>query len=409
MNFLNKQSNVLFIIFIIAISFRIGIAYALPFFKYLGVTLLIILTFSSIKLLFKLKNYVDWTRVKPIILVFLLYPFISILIEVINNLSIKSFTDGFFIRFPYYLLSVIALAQCVLLVSNDNFSNLIKGSLPRIQIISAFLILTVLDINEYGDANLLLANAIIPFCFLSFSRKRSVKLIGILFIIISIFFVNKIASRSFFLVNIYIIFFLFRDYIYSSKRREFRIIKKIQYLIIFLLLLVFLKEGVFNQFLGESSLLKKINIESLSESINSNPNSIYEKEYVGDSRTHIIVDAFSDFSIKEFLIGRGIFGKYESFITRNTIEIGWLQEAFWFGFVSVIIILIISIRSAFLCIKSTNQTIKILGVILFVKILDAFIYGMPVLSIYNYLFLMGIFAPFIKINREEIQTASLHH
>ncbi|MFD2543282.1 hypothetical protein ACFSSB_13190 [Lacinutrix gracilariae] len=392
MRFLS-QFYLILIVFSIALFKHLSISHGLEILKPITIVLYVFAIYWSITIINKYSNFVNWKRVKPMLVIFLIYPFIRLVIDVIlvNSFVFKHLTDAFYVRFQYYVLFLIGLSQAIIIVNKDNF---FKGFIKAYWIIFASLLglfITLFNYTSFGDVYFLLENLLVPFSFLVFHKTKNYRRIGYINLAIGIILVSVLASRSYLLVFIYILAFL--GYIKLYKEKD-KFKKTGRALFIFLILLVLFNSPLLTN-LQETPLYEKINIESLYESL-SGEQSLIEEDYKGDSRSRIIKDAFHNFNIGNIIFGKGIFGQYKSFVERNTIEIGWLQQAFWFGFVFVLFQIYFYFRSMKLNLKQKKEHLFVFGIIISVKFLDSFIYGMPNMSLYNLFVAIGMFTPFIK-------------
>jgi hypothetical protein len=275
------------------------------------------------------------------------------------------------------------------------FNSLEKYCLISFIIISTIFFLGIFSVDVFdnplgfGDTYLALDSCLIPGCFLFYSNNSRHKKVSLFFILITIVLLGIIGSRSYFIVLIVSLFL----FIISNKLKSksvFRLLISIPF-IYFLFLFFDLSKKI-----EKSFLLQKFQFKSLYSSL-------FEKnhDYEGDSRSEIIYESFNNLSDMELLFGKGFFSTYESFVTRNTIEIGFLQIAFWLGFIYASILLIIHVSSALKNYKTGNQVNIFFATIIITKVIDSFIYGMPSLSVYNFLVAIGIFLPHIrKVNVE---------
>ena len=379
-----KPENAFYIIFFIRLFERLGITEDLIIFKSLSIILTFFILNFSIKFISNYTKLINY-KGKILLLTILIVPLISVTSEIIYNLSFKNITDAYFIKIQYFYLFTFGLCYSVLVKNND--FNFIFNGLEKyskrifIPVISLFL-LGIFKFDVYGDTYLILDSFLIPGTFLIFSNNKSQKYIGFLFAVLALFLLAFIGSRSYFIV----VFLTLLIYMISYFKRisYFKVFFN-SLIIIYLALITNL-----NYYFSESFLAKKINFSSLYKSYNSN------MTYDGDSRSEIFNDAFFNLTEYEFYFGKGFFGLYDSFVLRNTIEIGWIQIVFWAGAIYGTFIFLIHVFSFFKNFFSTYQINVFFGSIIFIRIVDGFIYGMPQLSIYNFLIGIGVFLPFVK-------------
>ena len=117
----------------------------------------------------------------------------------------------------------------------------------------------------------------------------------------------------------------------------------------------------------------------------------------GNSRSGVLTDAFGNFSASEWIFGRGILGQYESFVERHTIEMGWAQEVFNWGVGYVCFLLVIMVYTCFGYFKGAAYRVDsssfMFGGIIVTRMLDGFVFGIPVCSVYSLLMFACIFDP----------------
>jgi len=160
-----------------------------------------------------------------------------------------------------------------------------------------------------------------------------------------------------------------------------------------------LQSSSVTKIITNSPLYEKLQIESLIYVFSNSESTTFSSGYEGNSRSTITENMLGEMNVKDYIVGKGIFATYSSFVERNTIEIGWLQQAFWFGFPFVIISIYLLIKSAFFNFRSIEPYKKVFGVLIFIKILDGLIYGMPILSVYSFLMFTGIVLPYTLVKR----------
>ena len=107
--------------------------------------------------------------------------------------------------------------------------------------------------------------------------------------------------------------------------------------------------------LTDNPLYDKLQLESLSYIFFNSDVSSSLLDYEGNSRSGIVESFLGEMSSKDFLFGNGIFATYSAFVERNTIEIGWIQELFWFGIPFVFISIYLFIKSAYLNFRSIES------------------------------------------------------
>jgi hypothetical protein len=115
----------------------------------------------------------------------------------------------------------------------------------------------------------------------------------------------------------------------------------------------------------------------------------------GDSRLFLLSDAFGSMTLLTFLFGNGFAATYTSFVERSTIEIGLLQDAFYFGFPFAFWYLGSALNKAR---KYRQVDFFITGFIL-IHVIDYLIYCQPRASFYRLLCITLIFSNDKKINK----------
>jgi hypothetical protein len=158
-----------------------------------------------------------------------------------------------------------------------------------------------------------------------------------------------------------------------------------------------LQSSSVTKIITNNPLYEKLQIESLIYVFSKSGSAVLD--YEGNSRSGIVESMLGDMGSKDFIFGKGIFATYSAFVERNTIEIGWLQQVFWFGAPFVFISIYLCMKSAYLNFKSIESYKKVFGILIFIKILDALIYGMPIFSVYSFLMFTGIVLPYTLVKR----------
>jgi len=389
-----STKNYIVWIYILAIGMFFSISFSSSVLKISTGVLFVSLFLSSIIKVLNLKYNYNTFKINKRVLFFGLITFVMISIDVSNNFSFKAVTDGYINRFLYYALSIIGVPYAFYLIkSGVFFKNLYRSSIIII-IISITLLPITLSSFSYGYSYLLIDNLLLPGSFLIFSSINRHKYLGYLLFSFGFIFISIIASRSYFLVFTY--FILFCSYLFFKNKT------KNKYRLLFLISLMFfflLQSSSVTKIITNSPLYEKLQIESLIYVFNNSESTLFSSDYDGNSRSTITENMLGEMNVKDYIVGKGIFATYSSFVERNTIEIGWLQQAFWFGFPFVIISIYFLIKSAFVNFRSIEPYKKVFGVLIFIKILDGLIYGMPILSVYSFLMFTGIVLPYTLVKR----------
>ncbi|MCC4214251.1 hypothetical protein [Leeuwenhoekiella parthenopeia] len=331
-----------------------------------------------------------------------LFPYLSIFFDLLDSLTFKRITDSLFVYGSYYSLPFIALAIVALRGKIDLiivFANTLKFLIPLYLSVFYFFLFRV---SNASDAILLgqaiMNNLLIPgtlFLFLPKDRKTKIQYYLGWSCILLIFIISaKIWSRSYSLVGLILLFFAAKHNKLISLSNiiiSFCVFVSIYF---FGLSSIFTQESLVRE---NSSVFDKFQLDSLIEAFSDFLNtgsfaSLFFWE--GNSRSQILIDAFQNFSFLDWAFGKGVFATYDSFVRRSTIEIGWAQDAFRWGLLWVFSVLIISVLSARNFFKRANLNAMELnvffGVIVTVKTIDAFIYGVPAISFYNLIYFLGI-------------------
>lgn len=388
----------------------LAIAFKYDLLKYFSVLLLILALLFSLGRIIKKLYLFNLTRVS-IILILLFYPMLQIFYEFLQVLNFKTFTDGFIIKGGYYNLLIIALALVTFVNTVDlqkQLEKYILFSSPLIIILLFLCFSTPTDIS-INMGYLLFVNFLIPGALLIFfdSEKKYI-ILGWLSLILILYVSSYIASRSYTLVAFYIaISYFFINF--KTNKRLFFISLFILFVSYYFNLFSFLSETGSLKGGGES-LVERMDFDSLFKTINE----FFDTfdfwvlfMWEGNSRATILIDAFKDFTLMDFLFGKGFFATYMSFIERSTIEIYWAQEIFRLGFIYTFFTLIVFIKASYNIVKNknnfniNNKFFYVLSILVIVKILDAFIYGMPDTSIYNLFVFMAVASLTLKKTKNE--------
>ncbi|WP_428329098.1 hypothetical protein [Mucilaginibacter sp.] len=419
---MNKQYNQAYKILIASsltalLSF-LGIVFSSLILKYITVISLAYALVMSFQVFNEYKKSINWKKARIILWVLCYYPLLRIFIDVFTQrFEAKTFIDGFIIYGGFYELPIIALSLAVLTKYCDGYYLLYRYayfSFPIGCVITA-LCLATNNQSIIGLGQNAIVNCFVPVALLAFypSNKKSTILGWVA--IIFIFFVGaKIWSRSYSLVGFYFAVGGIRAFFKNGQ-------KKLGYnIIVGLLACYFL--GVFSFFttksnVQDSSIADKYQTGSLVKALSDfaeNGDFVKLFYWEGNSRSSILVDAFSNFKVTDVLLGKGVFGTYQSFVQSGTfgddfayidragIELGWANEAFRWG-VPYIIIVIWMMVSAYRKIKKDKRLYadpftRIVGILIIIKVLDAFVYGIPETSVYNLLMYVGIMKTVIVIN-----------
>lgn len=375
-------------------------------FKYMAVALQLATMVITIKYLRLYRSNINWRRATTFITFLSIYPLCYILLTCVSSFEFKKITDGLFLYAPYYQLPLVALAVATSLrIEKITISLVIKQYLVLIfpiMLIGIFIGNFQLFAVAGTDSYILYNNFAIPAATLLLFRpntREKLLTLGICFLMLISVMLG--GSRSYLLVIFFYSFFLI---LLLSPNR---LLLAGAVMIIIAFVLNALSTSLVGYVTSGSEQLKLLNKldteESLSEVLytviqTGDFSALYYWE--GNSRAQILIDAFNDFSLTDIIFGRSTFGIYESFVSRNTIEIGWAQEAFWFGFIYVgikFILIFFSWRWLKKQYKKNNNSyLYFLQSIIVIRFLDGWFYGMPTFDVYNLIFFLALMSCCIK-------------
>jgi len=393
----NSQYAILILISVslTAILGYLGIIWGSYLLKYLSVGFQILGLILTIWTLFKLKRDINWKVIVPIISILSIYPIIRIGFECASNYQTNSWAEGIILNGGYYQLILSGTALAVL-TRKDTLFNVLNSyyyfAVP-VGILLFFITFFYSGIYTVGLGHILITNCIIPMSLLAFNYvRRSDLLIGWTSIILLLFVSSMISSRSYSGIAI-LISFLALYYFYRIRKLNLIIYL---FVIAFLLFLFgsfsFFNEGSLTQ---EMTILQKYQFDSLFTEIGNflKTGNIVDLFYwEGNSRAIVLIDAFSEFSIYNWLLGVGIFTTYFSFVERYTIEMGWAQEVYRWGitYVAFMFLIIARSRKFYKRCDLNYPAFWMLSSLILIKTIDGFIYGMPEISIYNLIFFWAL-------------------
>lgn len=379
----------------------LGILFHYEILKWVGTAIWLASLWLSFKIILVNRNRLKTTAIIPLFIFFLI-PVIRILMDCSSEFSFKKLTDGIIIYGSYYELAVVGLALTLLTrrVSIKELLAKYRSNFFWIAIISSIGVFIVISRNQ---ENILLGQKVITEFLILFSLllliEKKPDLRSVLSLFLVIFMASSIASRSYIIVGLLLAITVFLNFLNRGS-----------YKWILFAFVIFIMGSLFNafSFLEKGNLVQnipiseKFHLSTLLERVGLFLNSgdfmiLYEWE--GNSRQVILSDAFGGFTFQDILFGKGIFGSYESFVDRSTIEMGWAQEAFRWGGVTVFLeIWIVLFSLNFLKKKmknNHNELLIVLFPILLIRFIDSFIYGIPIVSVYNLIFYLALFYPFV--------------
>lgn len=384
--------------------FLVGLAGACTFFgttgieplKYLAVPGLIYAIYLALTMLRECRSYINWHLAIPALAILSFFPLVHVAMDVIAEPSAKHLIDGFFINCPYYFLPVFALAVVGYLNKTAQGSD----SAVALSVTNFVPFAVVLAIA--GDVSLASDTAAAMFVFFNnmfvpgalLMLRGGVKNVrlGILCLAVLFVLVALQGARSYMLVGLYILVFAVLGlFLTRNASRQFASIIGMGIVAAVLVSFVPFRE------LQQMPLFEKLDLQSLQDVVRlaiSTSDLQYLYYWDGNSRAILLLDAFSNFSQQDWLWGRGIFGIYQSFVPRNTIEIGWAQELFWFGlpYVAAVIsvALLAMVRLSIRYVKGHKASAFFFFSVIMVRFLDGWAYGLPGEDIYNFLFFIAI-------------------
>lgn len=402
----NKALMMLFLIGLTSIVIYVAKSQSVDAFKYLSVLMLVVISVSTFNLLSENRYQINWNRAVCYLGILFFYPTLHIIVSLFQEFSLKKTIDGLILSAPYYQLPISALALLGWLSRTGmDFGRILEKYVVIITpIVVAFGFLGLFSVSseKVGSVYNLFNNFFIPVLMLLFFRRGfNMSLFAYMLIGLALYLVGVIGSRSYMLVFMYLLFFaLFAG---SISEKLMRILVATMALSI-IFYLFFNNQSVVDE--ESFALVRKLDVNSLLDSLSSSIEggglvSLFFWE--GNSRAQILLDAFEEFSLSDYLFGKGIFGLYESFVVRNTIEIGWAQEMFWFGsfYVGLVFFLMfvswVNVRRNY---HSNNSKIfYFFGSIIIVRMLDGMVFGMPTYDVYNFLFFMALMSNCLKLSK----------
>lgn len=344
------------------------------------------------------------------------FPILRIAFDVFSIFSFKSFTDGFLLLGAYYQLPIVGMAIAASVASFPKvIGELILRYLMFVMPLAAILLslgLLRLNSDTVGFGYALINNVVFPASILLFFRSNKKEfLVGLLGIAALAYLSAQLASRSYLLVSAYIVCF---SLLTVSWPASAKLIAGVLVVIMTNLLfgpeLMLLIEG---GSVADAQIMQKLRLTELSDlweryRRSGNVAELYFWE--GNSRSRILIDAFSNFSLSDYIWGRGVFATYESFVERGTIEIGVAQELFWFGLVLVVPQLTLFIFSISKNLahgsRFAGRISTMFASVAAIKMLDSFVFGMPTHDVYN---LLAWAAAMSVLLRQPVRIRSEHY
>ena len=391
---INKINTLLILFgFSSAIS-MISIVQGIEVLKYVFVLLYFCIFILSFDIAKRNKHKIDelWL-ILPVCIIFL-YPILFLIYDIINLFSMKAFIDGILIKGGYYQLVFVALPIVLSMDKIDFYALLFKYTswLSPVGIVIFLFIFSTTD-NEYSFVvgYWIISNVLLPSTLLIFDVKvKKHCYFGVGAIILMFLFSSYMGTRSYTIVCILIAIAAYMTISKSSKKLAYCGILGLFSLYFIDLSSIFSIQSDFKN----ASIADKFQIDSLIVAINDaivNQDLSYVFYWEGNSRAGILVDAFSNFDVWDWLFGKGGFATYDSFVTRSTIEMGWIQDTFRWGIIYTLLTVLLVLNSAFSIVSYRKVPIfNLFFTVLIIRWIDGWVYGMPSWDIYNLLFFIGV-------------------
>lgn len=390
---ISSTSTLILSVALCSLTTFLGSATSLFHFKLLALLTLALTIFTTVVLLKRYWKCINFVFAIPMLFFLSVLPLIRISFQVIPTFDSRAIIDGLLINGPYYYLPFAGLA---LLASLSAEKKTAIAFFKSPLVITTVVILGLATLGYYSLAHNAVSglysvynNLLIPLALgIFFARNRWMQLLGWASLVAMIFFVAIQGGRSYLLVSVYILF----AYLFLGRKNTSKVIFFVGVAFLAVVLQPLLSFLV-TTFSADFTIFSKLNVETLVpvfwEFVASGDFMVLFY-WEGNSRAQILLDAFGDYDAITMLVGSGINATYQSFVVRNTIEIGYAQELFWLGGITIIpaitftVMSILSIRR--LQIKGGDSLATILVTIAAVRILDGLIFGMPKLSLYMLLY-----------------------
>ena len=348
----------------------------------------------------KKRHLRDYVRLP--VFVFFVFPLARILVDAVLSDTNKAFSDGLIIQGGYYELSTVGLALGLLSIDFSGYALLQKYVTPFFLVGLSLVMLFFSEptFRVIGFGQRIITNFLFPVALVVLFPYRDKKnFFGWASLFFMFLIAAKISSRSYIIVSCLLSLFLLVSLV---RRKNYS-----QLVAIACLLVLSFNAGLFSFFeertlIQKSSIIEKFALDSLKDRFdlfleNGDFSTLYYWE--GNSRAGILDHAFGSFSTDELWGGRGIFGTYEAFTTRHTLEIGWAQDAFRWGIPYLLVALLVvlySVRHTSQNLASDPVLMRILWCSITIRLIDGFIYGMPEISVYNLIFFWAVMMPGIR-------------
>ncbi|RZM04776.1 MAG: hypothetical protein EOO88_55830, partial [Pedobacter sp.] len=287
--------------------------------KYISVVGQLYALFAGIRILVRFRKAIIWKRATPLLVVTALYPFVRIVWDASSDFQFKTLTDTIIASGGYYQLPVIALALAVLTQQDYGARLLWRYALFALPV--GFALIPVIvgggEENGPGWGTVALNNLLIPVALLALNPSRKYRaVVGWLGIALIFFVSARIWSRSYTLVAGYLtLFAILASFISGHKRIGFGLCCTL------LLLYLLGASSIFSDTAAvrDASVADKFQLDTLMQSLQNfvRTGDVLQLFYwSGNSRSGILIDAFGSFSLSQWLFGRGILARYQSFVER---------------------------------------------------------------------------------------------
>ena len=373
----------------------------------------------SLYIILRFNSMVIWRRAMPLFVAMSFFPLIRIMWDAITYPVFKHLTDTLAIDASYYESVLTGLALSLLARSGNEYKVLLRYCLIIGLPIGSICAAICLSLGGEGTGwgMICIDDFIFPVALLALFPKRKINAtLGWLAIGAILFVSSQIWSRSYFLVGSYVAIAAICALFVANYKRFV--------IIIAILLATACYAGFFGIFTKQpdyqaSSMAQKFEIDTLVVSINNSIKTGDLNELLywqGNSRADVLNDAFYSFTLKDWLWGRGISAEYESFVKRSTIEVGWAQELFRWGFLYVSIFLITMLYASVKLAKALKirqsaykqGIVFILLTTLIVKFLDGFIFGLAIVSVYNVMVFWAVMHCAVR-SKSLVEMSRQHH
>ncbi|MCC9642720.1 hypothetical protein LOC71_10570 [Rhodopirellula sp. JC740] len=373
---------------------QLGIVRSSLVLKVLAVGAFYASTCYSISVIYRNRERLSAYGVLLFVSVASVYPVASSVVQFIEVGTFRAATDLLFVHGGYYQLPVNAIALgMVARVSGNGVDALRRYASFSVPV--GALVVAVLSMGSaegsIGIAHVVMDNFFVPSSLLAcVAIGKGGVLIGAVGVFMMLITSSLIWSRSYSIVSLVLLLGSLQCQLASSKGGG----RGATILFVAVFAVVFGVVGSFavtsSSLVQESSLQEKWGLDSLSKAFGlavEQGSVVPLWEWEGNSRRGIIDDAFSGFTTRDWLLGKGLLAEYDSFVARSTIEIGVAQELFRWGALYVLSNLFLTVFSIarLMRIRRHSDWLKILFVVLVARFVDSMFFGLPRISVYSLL------------------------